>query len=105
MNKYLKLVSVLLLVLFLIIYMADALGYYETLAHKKAILTEEKIEEFEKDIEEGKIIDNKEYLEDVEINYRNKLSLTCSSFSSKVSGYFKDGVESVFRILGRLVGN
>ena len=37
------------------------------------MLTEEKMEEFEKDVQDGKEMDAKKYLEDVETNYRNNL--------------------------------
>ena len=49
MNKYLKLFGLLLLILFLVVYAADYIGYYDLIAHKKTVLTEEKMEEFEKE--------------------------------------------------------
>ncbi len=105
MNKYLKLIITILIVLFLGLYYADSIGYYDVLEHKKAMLTNTKIEEFEKDIQEGKPVDTKKYLEDIEINYRNNLTTTCSNISSKVTTYFKDGIESIFNIIDKLIGD
>ena len=51
MNKYLKLFGLLLLILFLVVYAADYIGYYDLIAHKKTVLTEEKMEEFEMEAE------------------------------------------------------
>ena len=59
MNKYLKLFGLLLLILFLVVYAADYIGYYDLIAHKKTVLTEEKMEEFEKDVQDGKEMDAK----------------------------------------------
>ena len=92
MNKYLKLFGLLLLILFLVVYAADYIGYYDLIAHKKTVLTEEKM-------------DAKKYLEDVETNYRNDLSITCSNISIKASNYFKEGVESIFKIIEKLVSD
>ena len=39
---------------FLVLYFAQAGGYYEDLNNKKASLTEEKVKQFEKDVKEGK---------------------------------------------------
>ena len=47
----------------------------------------------------------KKYLEDVETNYRNDLSITCSNISIKASNYFKEGVESIFKIIEKLVSD
>lgn len=105
MNKYLKLFGLLLLILFLVVYAADYIGYYDLIAHKKTVLTEEKMEEFEKDVQDGKEMDAKKYLEDVETNYRNDLSITCSNISIKASNYFKEGVESIFKIIKKLVSD
>ena len=69
------------------------------------MLTEEKMEEFEKDVQDGKEMDAKKYLEDVETNYRNDLSITCSNISIKASNYFKEGVESIFKIIEKLVSD
>lgn len=105
MNKYLKLFGLLLLILFLVVYAADYIGYYDLIAHKETVLTEEKMEEFEKDVQDGKEMDAKKYLEDVETNYRNDLSITCSNISIKASNYFKEGVESIFKIIEKLVSD
>lgn len=105
MNKYLKFIIIILIILFLSLYYADTIGYYDVLEHKKAIITSEAISEFEKDLQEGKEIDTKKYLEDIEVSYRNNLTTTCSNLSSKITTYFKEGIEGIIDIVDLLIGD
>lgn len=40
-------------------------GYYETKMSNRAILTKEAMEQFESDVENGEVVDIKDYLKDV----------------------------------------
>ena len=71
MNKYLKLFGLLLLILFLVVYAADYIGYYDLIAHKKTVLTEEKMEEFEKDVQDA--VNKFDTVEDIK-NYNPKVA-------------------------------
>ena len=51
-----------ILVAFTAIYVSEATGYYEYEQHKKVILTEEKIKEFENDVKNGKNINIKDVI-------------------------------------------
>ena len=104
-EKVPKFVLFILFLGFLMLYMADNLGYYDYQQHKKAILTEEKIKEFEEDIKNGKEVDKASYLEDTLKDYRNPLTKTCTNISDNISKYVKKGVESMFGIIGKLVGD
>ena len=47
---------------FLVLYFAQAGGYYEDVNNKKASLTEEKIKQFEEDVKNGKKIEVENYV-------------------------------------------
>ena len=54
--------------------MALESGYYQSKVAQKTLLTEEKIEEFEQDIKEGKELDIKDYVIDDYKDYSSPLS-------------------------------
>lgn len=92
-----------LVVVFLCTYFIELSGYYEyNLANKKN-LTEDQIKQFEADVKEGKEIDLSSYLEDMEVDYSNKLTRTASDASIKLNEYLKNLLGSTFKILGRFV--
>lgn len=81
---------------FLVIYFAQASGYYEEQNNKKATLTEEKIKQFEEDVKNGEEIKVENYVVNMKKNYENKLS-TFGLFTSKfIAKYFKKGINGIF---------
>ena len=74
---------------FLVLYFAQAGGYYEELNNKKASLTEEKIKEFERDVKDGKEIKVENYVVNIKKDYSNKVS----SFGLFTSKTFGEGVK------------
>ena len=82
----------ILFVIYVCLYVMDNLGYYN-IAAKNKVITEEKLQEFEADVKNGKEIDIKEYVRDT-TNYRNTYSNIhkyaiwiyddCSSFRIRV---------------------
>ena len=60
-NPFLKLLLVFFLI-FMALYIALESGYYDVKMGRKATITEEKLEEFENDVNEGKRVDLKDYL-------------------------------------------
>ena len=83
-NIFLKIITILFLI-FISLYLLDNLGYYN-IASKNKIITEKKMKEFERDIQEGKKIDLKEYTRD-ETNYKNiysEIGYNTSMFIDKV---------------------
>lgn len=88
---------------FLVLYYAQAGGYYETLNNKKTTLTKEKIEEFEKDVEEGKKIKVENYVVNLKKDYGNKVS-SFGLFTSKVMAKtFKWTMTNVFEKVDKMV--
>ena len=72
---------------FLVLYFAQAGGYYEDLNNKKTYLTEEKIKQFEKDVEDGKEIKVENYVVNLKKDYGNNVS----SFGLFTSKAFAEG--------------
>lgn len=69
-NIFVKLIIVLFII-YLGLYISSVSGYYEVKLNKKVALTNEKIEEFEQDVLEGKIVDINTYLENDTHDYSN----------------------------------
>jgi len=86
--------------LYLIIYET---GYYEYKLQNRTVLTKEQMEQFEKDVQEGKDVTLNDYLIETEVDYSNRLTDTTVKISNKVTIYFKKGVEFVFRQVNKMV--
>ena len=57
-NSYLKFIIMIILLVFICSYYVSNSGYYEYHMQERTILTNEKIKEFERDVEKNKDIDN-----------------------------------------------
>lgn len=108
MISYKKLFRIFILFLFLsflVIYFAQANGYYETVNNEKKVLTDEKIKEFEEDVASGKKIDVDSYFVSEKKDYGNKVS-NFGSFTSKLIGkYFAKGVNGLFSLMDDAMDN
>lgn len=89
---------------FFALYLSVSAGYYEYKNSKKVALTSKQIKEFEKDINEGKNIDIKKYIEANNKNYNNKISSTGLSISKKTQKCVQILIEKSFKFLSKLVG-
>lgn len=88
---------------FLVLYFAQANGYYEDLNNKKSSLTEEKIKQFEKDVKNGKEIKVENYVVDIKKDYDNNVS-SFGLFTSKTfAKYFKIGINGIFGGIDKMV--
>lgn len=88
---------------FLVLYFAQANGYYEDLNNKKASLTEEKIRQFEDDVKNGKEIKVENYVINIKKDYSNKIS-DFGLFTSKAfAKYFKIGMNGIFGSVDKMV--
>lgn len=104
MNKSLiKLIILIIVIAFISSYLIASSGYYEYTMQEKTILTNEKIKEFEQDIKENKDIDLKEYFEEEEIDYSNKLTTLVYNLSEKSNEITRKLIKNIFKKLGSLV--
>ena len=88
---------------FIVSYIIYETGYYEYKLQNRTVLTKEKMEQFEKDVQEGKNVTLNDYLVETQIDYSNRLTDTTVKISNKVTLYFKKGVELVFRQVNKMV--
>lgn len=104
-NNIFKFIFFTLLITFLALYISQATGYYEYEQHKRVVLTENKIKQFEQDVKEGKNLSIENYLEDKADNYQNKVSQTGYNISSKIGHYVRMGIRETFGFLNKLIDN
>lgn len=74
-------------------------GYYETKSSNKAILTKEAMQQFEKDLQEGKLVDVKDYLEENNRDYSNGVTKIGNKISNSVSDVMTKGISGIFEAL------
>lgn len=92
-----------LLVGFTAIYISQATGYYEYEQYRNAVLTKEKIAQFERDLADGKNIDVNDYLTNDLPNYENNISKLGLNISDGISDVVVEGIAGTFEFLSRLV--
>lgn len=101
MKKYLKGITLLVLVGFMALYFAYSNGYYELRQSEKVSLTNEMIEQFEKDIIDGKDVSLNDYI--TEENYSNKTNNTALKVSEKLESIIDHGIKFIFKKIGNVV--
>lgn len=105
MNKknIFKLIFIIILITFVITYVIGMSGYYEYELSNKRILTEEKMKEFEKAVENGENIDLKDYTVNTHRDYTNKFTKTVTNASLTVNKYLKKTIEKTFNLISKMV--
>lgn len=102
-KKLPKLILFLVCFSFIVTYIIYETGYYEYKLQNRTVLTKEQMEQFEKDINDGKDVTLNDYLVETEVDYTTKLTDTTVKVSNKVNTYLKKGVELVFKQVNKLV--
>lgn len=102
-KKISKLIIILICFSFIVSYIIYETGYYEYKLQNRTVLTKEQMEQFERDVQEGKDVTLNDYLVETEIDYSNRLTDTTVRISNKVTLYFKKGIELVFKQVNRMV--
>ena len=105
MNKS-KIFGVIMLILFVIyisIFMASKSGYYEYSNRTRKELTEAKMKQFEEDVKMGKNIDLKDYFDDENVNYENKVTAFGNILSTIVNTGISKSLEGSFKIMEKLL--
>jgi len=89
--------------IFLASYLIASTGYYEYTMQQRTILTNEKIKEFEEDIKNNENIDIKDYLEEENIDYSNKITNLVYNISDSSNKLARKAIKYLFKKLGSLV--
>ena len=97
-NYFFKLLAILFL-LYVSLLIAYESGYYETKARNRATLTKEAMQEFESDLQSGKVVDIKDYLKEEKIDYSNKVTKIGNRVSKSLSDFMTKGLKGAFNAL------
>lgn len=73
-NKFLKIISTIIIVIYIASYYVSNSGYYEYHVQKETVITNEKIKRFEEDIALNKEVDLLDYINEKEKNYSNQIT-------------------------------
>ena len=100
-----RLIIIILIFLFFVLYFMQASGYNEYTRNRENMLTEEEIKEYEEDIEAGKDVTIKDYLNKDNVNYDNKVSDLGLDLSELIGDVFNKGMNAFFEMLNEAVSS
>ena len=100
-----RLIVLILVFLFFVLYFMQASGYNEYTRNRENMLTEEQIKEYEEDIEAGKDVTIKDYLNKDKVNYDNKVSDLGLDLSELIGDVFNKGMNAFFEMLNEAVSS
>ena len=98
-----KLILITVFLSFLITYVIGMSGYYEYELSNKRIMTEEQMKQFEEDVKNNENIDLGDYVVNTHTDYTNKFTKGVTNASLTINKYLKKSIESVFKIMSKLV--
>lgn len=101
-KKLFELLGCLVVILFFVIYIGQATGYYQIAENRKTALTEDAIKRFEDDVKSGKKIVANNYLVK-EKNYNNNISIVCMKVSEFIETGFNKFMMFIFKELEHVV--
>ncbi len=96
-NYFLR-VTLVLFIIFIMIYIIGQTGYYETSVRKDVMLTEEKINEFEEDVLNGEQVDLNTYIVKEDKDYSNALTTAGEGLNNTIMKIFSEGLDEVINI-------
>ena len=70
---------------------------------KKEPLTEEQMKQFEEDVKNNENIDLNDYVVNTQTDYTNKFTKGVTNASLTINRYLKKSIESVFKIMSKMV--
>ena len=100
-----RLIILILVFLFFVLYFMQASGYNEYARNRENMLTEEQIKEYEEDIEAGRDVTIKDYLNKDKVNYDNKVSELGLDLSELIGDIFNKGMNTFFEMLNEAVSS
>lgn len=98
-NRYFFRILYILLFIYIALIIAYESGYYETKAHNRTVLTKNAMEQFEKDLNEGIVVDIKDYLKEEKTDYSNGVTKVGNKISTGISNFMTKGLSKVFDVL------
>ena len=96
-NIFLRLVGILFII-FISLFIANKNGFYESKVKKETVLTDTKIKEFEKDLNEGKVVDINNYFVPYKKDYSNKINRAGEKLSSSINELLIHGFKNIWQV-------
>lgn len=97
-----RIVIFTLIILYTVLYITQATGYYEYTNRKTNTLTEKAVEQFEKDLKAGKKVSASDYIKE-ENDYNNKMSKGGVFLSSAIGSVFDSVMKFIFNEVSKAV--
>jgi anionic cell wall polymer biosynthesis LytR-Cps2A-Psr (LCP) family protein len=104
MKKFVLVLLLILFIIFIIIFCSSKTNYYEYANHKKVLVTNEKILEFEKDINEGKNVNLNDYIKDESKDYSNNLTKVGDFISNNIFNVSEKVVKISYNFISKVIG-
>ena len=95
-------ILIILFLIYIALYIAMESGYYENKIGERVELTNDRIEQFEKDIKDGKEIDLNDYMIEEDKDYGSKFSKFGVQVSDKTEKFMTKGIQNIFNFIGSL---
>ena len=100
-----RLIVLILLFLFFVLYFMQASGYNEYVRNRENMLSSEQIKEYEEDIALGKDVSIKDYLNKDKFNYENNVSRLGLDLSYLIENVFNKGMNAFFNMLNEAISS
>ena len=104
-NKVILIICLALFTFYSLLLIAQKEGYYKSRNEKAKILTQEQIEEFEKDVSLGRSVDIRKYVLYEDKDYSNNLSDDIYSVSLKLESVFDTTIKFIFNGVSKTVND
>ena len=104
-NKVILIIFLALFTFYSLLLIAQKEGYYKSRNEKAKILTQEQIEEFEKDVSLGRSVDIRKYVLYEDKDYSNNLSDDIYSVSLKLESVFDTTIKFIFNCVSKTVND
>jgi len=98
-SKYFFRILWALIIIFVALIIAYESGYYETKTGNRTVLTKEAMEQFETDLNNGQVIDVKDYLKEEKKDYSNGVTKIGNKLSNGISDIMTNGISGLFDAL------
>lgn len=94
---------IFMFVCFLALYIIGLTGYFDYKQYEKTKLTKENMEKFENDVNEGKQVDIKDYMQNDVYDYNNNISKIGLDISNNIEKYTKMLIGGAFKAFDKVV--
>ena len=96
-NWFLRIIGILFII-FISLFISNENGFYEAKVKERTVLTDTKIKEFEKDLDEGKIVDINNYFIQDKKDYSNRFNKAGEKVSSSINKILIHGFKDIWHV-------